>query len=145
MIKRIKQLISKVRTNCYIWRFNIQLKAIIQRTYIFLDTIILYPIFVNLVRKLKIFSKEITAGKSLHLQIQKYRVQLKINNYKLQSNNWQEARKYHHCHNLKLIIELQFSSKNSLFCYTYSSNAIVVVLYCCQEVICISYNTSVAS
>ena len=51
----MKQLISKVQTKGNIWRFNTLLKAAIQRTYIFPKTIIPEPIFINFIRKIKIF------------------------------------------------------------------------------------------
>ena len=42
MIKHMNQLISKVLTKGNIWQFNTLLKAVIQRTYVFPNTIIPY-------------------------------------------------------------------------------------------------------
>ena len=60
MIKRIKQLISQVQTKCSIWQFKIQLKPIMQRNYISLDTVIPYLIFTNFISEIKIFFESFT-------------------------------------------------------------------------------------
>ena len=57
MIKHMKQLIFKVQTKGNIWRFNTVLKAVIQVTYVFPNTIIPYFILTNFIIKTKIFFK----------------------------------------------------------------------------------------
>ena len=64
----MKQLIFKVQTKGNIWRFNTMLKAVIQVTYVFPNTIIPYFILTNFIFKTKIFFKSFIRVNSPYLQ-----------------------------------------------------------------------------